>query len=88
MYCLFIHLFVIDGYGTKSFQVKNAYVPTCSDSEICTSRTKKGRQSLQLLVLCQKMDTVNEVCLVQHKFSDTDRDPFNGNKFVWLYQVT
>ena len=35
-----------------------------------------------------KMDTVNEVCLVQNKFSDTDRDPFNGNKFVWLYQVT
>lgn len=54
MYCLFINLFVVDGYRTTSFPVKNAYVPTCCDSEICTLRTKKGHQSLQLLVLCQK----------------------------------
>lgn len=35
-----------------------------------------------------KMDTVNEVCLLQSKLPDTDRDPFNGNRFVWLHQVT
>lgn len=27
-----------------------------------------------------KMDTVNEVCLLQNKLPDTDRDPFNGKQ--------
>lgn len=35
-----------------------------------------------------KMDTVNEVCLLQDQLADTDRDPFNGNRFVWLHRVT
>lgn len=54
MHCLFINLFMIDLYRTKSFQVKMLMYLQAVTLEICTLRTKKGRQSLQLLVLCQK----------------------------------
>lgn len=68
------------------FPGKNSHLLICDCLEMCTLRTKKGHHFFYLLVLCQKVDTVNEVCLVENKLADTDRDAFNGNQFVWLYQ--
>lgn len=83
---LFIHLFVID-----IEQRVSKYKCLCTYMQWLWKLYVKDKERSTVSPTpssLSKMDTVNEVCLVQHKFSDTDRDPFNGNKFVWLYQVT